>query len=89
MFDGESSTYTYLLADVNSKEAVLIDPVLEQAERDSQLIKDLGLKLKYASKFNHYLIYILVSHRTNFFSEDNMAVYISQIMVLVILLPVI
>ena len=48
LFDTKSSTYTYLLADVDSKEAVLIDPVLEHAERDAQLIKDLGLTLKYA-----------------------------------------
>ncbi|XP_039276033.1 persulfide dioxygenase ETHE1, mitochondrial [Nilaparvata lugens] len=48
LFDQESSTYTYLLADINSKEAVLIDPVLEQAIRDSNLIKELGFSLKYA-----------------------------------------
>lgn len=30
LFDGASSTYTYLLADPTSLEAVLIDPVLEQ-----------------------------------------------------------
>jgi sulfur dioxygenase len=45
-----TSTYTYLLADTTTKEAVLIDPVLELAERDAQLINDLGLTLKYASK---------------------------------------
>lgn len=50
LFDGESSTYTYLLADINSKEAIIIDPVLEQAKRDAQLIKDLGFNLKYACK---------------------------------------
>lgn len=32
-FEKESSTYTYLLADECSKEAVLIDPVMETAER--------------------------------------------------------
>jgi len=37
-----------LLGDVSSKEAVLIDPVLELAERDATLIKDLGLTLKFA-----------------------------------------
>lgn len=47
-FDRESCTYTYLLADVNSKEAVLIDPVFELAERDIQILKELDLKLKYA-----------------------------------------
>ena len=30
LFDAASSTYTYLLADPATKEAVLIDPVLEQ-----------------------------------------------------------
>ena len=47
-----SSTYTYLLGDVNSREAVLIDPVLEHAERDANLIKELGFNLVYASKYN-------------------------------------
>ncbi|GFG35774.1 hypothetical protein Cfor_03944 [Coptotermes formosanus] len=48
LFDNETSTYTYLLADTTTKEAVIIDPVLELAERDAQLISDLGLTLKYA-----------------------------------------
>ena len=47
-FEKESSTFTYLLADKPSKEAVLIDPVLETVARDLGQIKDLGLILKYA-----------------------------------------
>jgi len=47
LFDLESSTYTYLLADAITGEAVVIDPVLEQNQRDSRLIKELGLKLLY------------------------------------------
>ncbi|MFP5520337.1 MAG: MBL fold metallo-hydrolase, partial [Bdellovibrionia bacterium] len=47
LFEHESSTYTYLLADKQSKEAVLIDPVIETVERDLKLIHELGLKLKY------------------------------------------
>ena len=47
LFDPQSSTYTYLLADEKSREALLIDPVFEQARRDSALIEELGLKLKY------------------------------------------
>ena len=35
LFDRESCTYTYLLADTASKEAVLIDPVIELSERDA------------------------------------------------------
>ena len=50
LFDRESCTYTYLLADTDSKEAVLIDPVIELAQRDRQVLEDLGLNLVYASK---------------------------------------
>src|SRR5438105_8133504 len=46
LFDPQSSTYTYLLADPASREAVLIDPVFEQARRDAALVDELGLKLK-------------------------------------------
>lgn len=45
MYDGQSSTYTYLLADEASKEAVLIDPVFEQVRRDASFVCELGLKL--------------------------------------------
>ena len=47
MFDLESSTYTYLLADETSGEAVLIDPVAEQLERDVKLLAELGFRLSY------------------------------------------
>ena len=45
LFDPQSSTYTYLLADGRAKEAVLIDPVFELAPRDAALLVELGLKL--------------------------------------------
>jgi glyoxylase-like metal-dependent hydrolase (beta-lactamase superfamily II) len=45
LFDSQSSTYTYLLGDPASREAVLVDPVFEQARRDAALVKELGLKL--------------------------------------------
>ncbi len=45
LFDPQSSTYTYLLADPGTREAVLLDPVFEQARRDSALVKELGLRL--------------------------------------------
>ena len=47
LFDPQSSTYTYLLADPATHEAVLIDPVFEQARRDAALIEELGLKLDW------------------------------------------
>ncbi|HIK56931.1 MAG TPA: MBL fold metallo-hydrolase [Synechococcales cyanobacterium M55_K2018_004] len=47
LFDPETSTYTYLVADPETREAVLVDSVLEQVERDRQLLNELGLTLKY------------------------------------------
>lgn len=44
LFDKASSTYTYLLAS-DSGEAVLIDPVYEQVERDLAVLREHGLKL--------------------------------------------
>ncbi|REG51696.1 glyoxylase-like metal-dependent hydrolase (beta-lactamase superfamily II) [Paraburkholderia sp. BL6669N2] len=47
LFDQQSSTYTYLLADSTTREAVLVDPVFEQVRRDAALIEELGLHLLY------------------------------------------
>lgn len=47
LFDQVSSTYTYLLGDEQTCEAVLIDPVFEQHDRDAALIRELGLRLIY------------------------------------------
>ena len=47
LFDKDTSTYTYLLGDSGTCEAVLIDPVVEMVERDLQLLSDLGLNLKF------------------------------------------
>jgi glyoxylase-like metal-dependent hydrolase (beta-lactamase superfamily II)/rhodanese-related sulfurtransferase len=48
LLDPETSTFTYLLADEVTREAVLIDPVREQVQRDLQLLHELELKLLYA-----------------------------------------
>lgn len=47
LFDQQSSTYTYLLADPASRDALLIDPVFEQARREVALVEELGLKLRW------------------------------------------
>jgi len=48
LFEGVSATYTYLLWDTLTKEAVLIDPVDTEVKRDLQLIQDeLDLTLVY------------------------------------------
>jgi glyoxylase-like metal-dependent hydrolase (beta-lactamase superfamily II) len=48
LFDQDSSTYTYLLADEVSREALIIDPVFEQFDRDATLVAELTLNLRYA-----------------------------------------
>jgi sulfur dioxygenase len=47
LFDDDSSTYTYLLYDSETKDGILIDPVDLQVERDLREIETHGLKLLY------------------------------------------
>lgn len=47
LLDYRTNTYTFLLADAETREAVIIDPVYEQAERDVNLVKELNLNLIY------------------------------------------
>lgn len=47
LFDQDTSTYTYLIADTDTKAAILVDSVIEQVDRDLKLIQELGLKLRY------------------------------------------
>ena len=42
LFDSESSTYSYLLWDTESREAALFDSVREQAEREEKQNRELG-----------------------------------------------
>jgi sulfur dioxygenase len=52
LFDGEdgggSSTLTYILTDEATKEAIIIDPVIEQVDRDLAEVEKLGCKLVLA-----------------------------------------
>ena len=43
LFDPASSTYTYLLGDATSGEALIVDPVLEHWQRDAALLRELRL----------------------------------------------
>ena len=45
VFDNKSSTYTYLIASAKGREAVIIDPVIENVESYIKLLKELDLKL--------------------------------------------
>ncbi len=48
LFDPASSTYTYVLFDQRSREALIIDPVDEQVERDLQILREYGLTLRWS-----------------------------------------
>ena len=45
VFDTKTSTYTYLIASAKGREAVIIDPVLENVEDYISVLKQLDLKL--------------------------------------------
>lgn len=47
-FEKESSTYTYLVASEQTREAVLIDPVASEIESYEQMLNQLNLKLVYS-----------------------------------------
>ncbi|MDA9606396.1 MBL fold metallo-hydrolase [Candidatus Pelagibacter sp.] len=45
LFDKNSSTYTYLIASAKGREALIIDPVLENIEQYIKILNELDLKL--------------------------------------------
>ena len=45
LFDSDTGSFTYLLADVPSRQGVIIDTVFEQHDRDLALIRELGIEL--------------------------------------------
>ena len=47
LFDEKTWTYSYIIGDTISREAVIIDPVLDKVDRDLQLLKELDLNLIY------------------------------------------
>ncbi len=68
LFEPQSGTYTYLLADKQAGEAVLIDPVYEQVRRDAALIAEFGLKLLYTLETHVHADHVtgawMMRHRT-------------------------
>lgn len=45
--DHDSRTYSYLIADEVTRSAILVDPVIEQVERDLKLLRELDLRLEF------------------------------------------
>ena len=61
MFDTESSTYTYLLADESTRETVIIDPVASHIDDYIAMIKQHNLHLKYALETHVHADHITAS----------------------------
>ena len=45
--DDRAESRTYLVTDRESNKAIIIDPVIENVERDLRLVKEFGLRLRY------------------------------------------
>ncbi len=61
-FDYDTWTYTYLLIDTDSNEAVQIDSVKEQVERDLEIFDNLGAKIKYLLETHVHADHITGAH---------------------------
>jgi len=61
MFDEESFTYTYILADENTNESVIIDPVASHIEDYIVFLKGNNLQLKYALETHVHADHITAS----------------------------
>lgn len=61
LFDTESSTLTYLIADSESSEALLIDPVQTELESYKALLDEYGLTLKYSLETHVHADHITAS----------------------------
>jgi glyoxylase-like metal-dependent hydrolase (beta-lactamase superfamily II) len=63
LFDPETSTWTYLLADPATHEAVLVDPVREHLERDLAHLGELELRLLYTLETHVHADHVTASGR--------------------------
>jgi sulfur dioxygenase len=62
LFDQDSWTHTYLLYDAEAGEGILIDPVKEKLQRDLNLLKELGISLKYVLETHVHADHITSAH---------------------------
>lgn len=62
MFESTSSTYTYIVGCPKTREAVIIDPVLETSQRDAMIINELGLKLIFGLNTHVHADHITGTH---------------------------
>jgi glyoxylase-like metal-dependent hydrolase (beta-lactamase superfamily II)/rhodanese-related sulfurtransferase len=63
LFDPASSTYTYVLFDVHTREALIIDPVDQQLERDLAVLREQGLRLVWTLETHAHADHITSAHQ--------------------------
>jgi sulfur dioxygenase len=63
LYDTESSTLTYIIADLESTETVIIDPVITEIETYKALLIEYGLTLKYSLETHIHADHITASGR--------------------------
>lgn len=61
LFDDDTWTYTYLIADPIHKEAVLIDPVNTHVDEYVKMLNDMGMTLKYSLETHVHADHITAS----------------------------
>ena len=63
LFDPESSTFTYVLVDRESRDAIIVDSVDEHFDRDVGLLARLGLRLRYVVETHTHADHITAAGR--------------------------
>ena len=63
MFDTESSTFTYVLVDRSSREAILVDSVEQRFDRDMAMLRRLGLTLRYVVETHTHADHVTAAGR--------------------------
>ena len=63
LFDTESSTFTYVIADRATREAILVDCVEQRFDRDIALLGRLGLKLRYVVETHTHADHVTAAGR--------------------------
>lgn len=63
LVDPETASYSYLLGDERTREALLIDPVLDQIERDATLLQELDLRLGWTLETHVHADHVTASGR--------------------------
>ncbi|MEO9135300.1 MAG: MBL fold metallo-hydrolase [Casimicrobiaceae bacterium] len=63
LFDAESSTFTYVLVDRPTREAILVDSVEQRFDRDISLLRRLGLTLRYVVETHTHADHVTAAGR--------------------------